>query len=195
MPSSTATLAWRRSIRNSVNHNYNYRFPPVPAPEPPPPSAFQETLRNESPRPQPQPAQLPTQASQPVEPPENCHSGAVAQAFRPEESASSSNSSPATRHSSLPQAPAPSPHTPLPPASAEFVQRVVALSSDSSLVTRHSPLPQTPAIQSSPSSAPAAQPNNPPPTTSPAPKPVVPLDSRALHFDHNCRLRIDGKPI
>jgi len=35
----------------------------------------------------------------------------------------------------------------------------------------------------------------PPPTASPAPKPVQPLDSRAVHFDHNYRLRIDGKPF
>jgi len=43
--------------------------------------------------------------------------------------------------------------------------------------------------------APAAQPNNPPPTASPTPKPVLPLDSRALQYDHNYRLRIDGKLV
>jgi hypothetical protein len=61
--------------------------------------------------------------------------------------------------------------------------------------------PQAPAAhpilttQPARSVAPAAQPNNPPPTASPAPKPVQPLDSRAVHFDHNYRLRIDGKPF
>jgi hypothetical protein len=105
---------WRQSIRNSVRGNYDYRFPPAPKPE-------------HSGQPQPQPASLqPQPQPQPAEPPVNCHSVAVAQAFRPEESASSSNSSLATHHSPLPQTPAPSPHTPLPPTSAEFVQRVVA---------------------------------------------------------------------
>ena len=96
---------WRRSIRNSVNHNYNYRFPPVPEPQQPAPSALRTNLRSESP--QPQPASPPPQ---------------------PQPSASSSNSSLATHHSPLPQAsqPAASPHTSLPPTSAEFVQRVVA---------------------------------------------------------------------
>ena len=53
--------------------------------------------------------------------PSVCHSSR-------EESAVSSHSSLATHHSPLPQAPqsAPSPHTPLPPTSAEFVQRVMA---------------------------------------------------------------------
>jgi len=112
---------WRQSIRNSVKGNYDYRFPPAPKPEQPAPSAPQTNPRSEapaSPQPQPQP--------QPAEPPVNSHSVAVAQAFRPEESASSSNSSLATHHSPLPQTPAPSPHTPLPPTSAEFAQHLLA---------------------------------------------------------------------
>jgi len=52
-----------------------------------------------------------------------------------------------------------------------------------------------PATQFARPAAPAVQPNNPPPAASPGPKPVLPLDSRALHFDHNCRLLIDGKPV
>src|SRR5947208_1738872 len=95
------TDGWRQSIRNSVKGNYDYRFPPPPKPEPPP-----------------QPA--------PTPPPANRHSDAVAQAFRPEESAFSSTSSPATHHSPPPQTPAPSLHTPLPPTSAEFVQHLLA---------------------------------------------------------------------
>src|SRR5712671_4850837 len=87
--------AWRKSIRNSVNENHAYRFPPAPE-------------QSESPQPQPQP----------VAPAVNCHSE------RSEESASSSNSSLATHHSPLPQAPQPAlpPHTSLPPTSADFVQ-------------------------------------------------------------------------
>src|SRR5712664_1978079 len=55
------TDGWRKSVRNSVNHNYEYRFPPAPAPEP-----------SESLQPQPQPAQPQTQAQQPASaPPSN----------------------------------------------------------------------------------------------------------------------------
>src|SRR6266567_1142117 len=80
----------------------------------------------ESPQPQPQPAQTSV----------NCHS------------------SPATHHSPLPHAPqpAPSPHTSLPPTSAEFVRHVVA-----GLQTGGSQAPQ-PAPASSPTS-PSASPS------------------------------------
>src|SRR2546422_844246 len=143
---------WRQSIRNSVNGNHDYRFPPAPEPEQP-----------ESPE-------------QP-EPPTNCHSGALAQAFRPEESASSSNSSLATHfprasrdHSftpseaegPLPQAPqpAPSPHTPLPPTSAEFVQHVVA-GRNLSRPGRETGGPQAPQPATAPSPASANAPQTP----------------------------------
>jgi len=238
--------AWRQSIRNSVKGNYDYRFPPDPEPAQPAPSALRTNLPTESP--QPQPAQTPV----------NCHSDDVAQAFRPEESASSLDSSLATHRSPLPQAPQPvsSPHTPLPLTSAEFVQHVLAglqtgggqtpqpapVQTRSPIPTQVTPTldlassppssraPQTPTAHSAPPSPvchpersegscldpaapttdethlvpatqvvqpvpPAVQPNNPPPTASPTPKPVLPLDSRALHFDHNCRLLIDGKPV
>jgi hypothetical protein len=221
---------WRKSVRNSVDSNYNYRFPPDPKPD-------------SAPTPEPPPDQ--------------------AQAFRPEESASSSNLSLATHHSPLPQAPqsATLPHTPLPPTGAEFVQHILAglqaagasqlpqpaqatqpapAQTRSPIPTQAPPtptpaavptpsptssqatqtpssrachperskgscldpaapatdethlVPATPVVQPVPS---AAQPNNPSPTASPTPKPVLPLDSRALHFDHNCRLLIDGKPV
>src|SRR5437870_5402712 len=112
------TDGWRQSIRNSVKGNTDYLYPPAPAPEQPATSA-PASKRSASPHPQPQPTQAPV----------NCHSDAVAQPFRPEEPAFSSN----------------------PP-----------------LATHHSPLAQTPA------------PNR---------------NAYALHFDHNCRLLIDGKPV
>ncbi len=113
------TNGWRQSIRDSVNYNHDYLFPPgpTPAPEPQPsaPSALRTNLRSESAQPQScathstAPTVGPSnvvaglqtggvQAQQPVGPPANCHSDAVAQAFRPEESASSSNSPLTTRH-------------------------------------------------------------------------------------------------
>jgi len=240
------TDGWRKAIRSSVNGNLDYRFPPAHEPGQPAPSALRTNLPTESP--QPQPTQTPV----------NCHSDDVAQAFRPEESASSLDSSLATHRSPLPQAPQPvsSPHTPLPLTSAEFVQHVLAglqtgggqtpqpapAQTRSPIPTQVTPTldlassppssraPQTPTAHSAPPSpvchpersegscldpaapatdgtrpilatpavhpvAPAVQPNNPPPTASPTPKPVLPLDSRALHFDHNCRLLIDGKPV
>ena len=117
---------WRKSIRSSVNDNYNHRFPQASKPQPAP-----VPKRTASPQPQPQPASPPTPAQQPVEPPANCDSDAAAQAFRPEESFSS-NSSLATHHSFTPSEaerplpPAPSPHTPLPPTSAEFAEQLLA---------------------------------------------------------------------
>jgi hypothetical protein len=98
---------WRDSIRKSVKGNYNHRFPPAPD-------------QPESPQPQPQPAPTPPSTPpQHVQAPVNCHSE------RSEEStSSSSNSSLATHHSPLP--PAPSPHIPLPPTSAEFAQQLLA---------------------------------------------------------------------
>jgi hypothetical protein len=60
-----------------------------------------------------------SQAAQPAATPPGCHSE------RSEEPASSSNSPLTNRHSPPPQ-PAPKPHTPLPPTSAEFAQQLLA---------------------------------------------------------------------
>ncbi len=90
--------AWRQSIRNSVNANHDYLDP---EPEP-----------RESPQPQP------------VEPPLNCHSERSEDRFlsarflRGESAFSKSQADPPQQ--------APSPHTPLPPTSTEFVQQVLA---------------------------------------------------------------------
>jgi hypothetical protein len=109
----------------------------------------------------------PAEAAQPVEPSVDCHSGAVAQAFRPEVSASSPNSPLATHHSSLPQTPAPSP------------------------TSAHRP--QTPSGHTAPS-YPACHPEH--SDTGPStPQPAPNRGARALHFDQSCRLLIDGKPF
>ena len=163
--------AWRKSIRNSVNYNHDYRFPSAPKPEQPAPSALRTHLRSQSPQPQPFPPQTqppasapPPNPSQPAATPVNCHSE------RSEESASSSNSSLAAHHSPLPQAP--SPHTPLPPTSAEFVRNVVA---GLQAGQRSSPPPrasQRSTQDSSPATANSAAPNHASPssTTPPSPK-------------------------
>src|SRR6267378_332824 len=262
---------WRKSIRNSVNGNHKYLFPPAPQPAP---SALRTDLRDESPQPQP---------------------AAVAHPLRGEAS-----------HPPPPQPPqpGPSPHTPMPPTSSEFVQHVMAglqtgslpatphvqpappnhqaaetpvnchseraetpvnchfersderptsgvpsligrnplfphpapATRHSSLITRHFPklkdhrlcrlpnfaLPPTtppatlsvtkgsclhpavpstnqthpiPANQFARSIASTAQPDNPPRTDPSIPQSAPNRDASALHFDHNYRLRIDGKPF
>ncbi len=110
------TNGWRQSIRDSVNDNHDYLFPPAPhrsgglqaGPAPQPGHSCE-------PPPQPQSAQ-PSQAqpavSQPAQTPVNCHSDAVAEAFRPEEPAFSS------RPSTPPKATPSSPSAPLTPTGA-----------------------------------------------------------------------------
>jgi hypothetical protein len=161
------TDAWRNSVRNSVDGNYDYRFPPAPKPEPsasPQPASASE--QPDSPQPQPQPAARPAQ-TQPAQPPANCHSvcpDLVGE--RSEESASPSNSSLATRnsslpqprHSSLPQPPATSPRTPLPATSTEFVQQAMAGQNS----------PATSPIQSSPAGPQSGQQE---------PEPLRPVDA------------------
>jgi hypothetical protein len=200
---------WRNAVRHSVNGNRDYLFPPAPQPPPNQP---------------PQPAE----ASQPAQTPVNCRSPL------------------ATHHSPLPQPQPASPHTPLPPTSAEFVQQVVArlqagggqtqqpvpassptsapaspatppqpagtpvnghserseefaFSSNSSLGTHHSPLPQAEQPASQPAETPVnsslATSHSPLPSRPSTPPPTANRDARAIHFDHSCRLRIDGKPF
>ncbi len=192
------TDGWRKSVRNSVNSNHDYLFPPAPqqpADQAPDVVAGPQTGAGHAPQPAP-----PTQPA--------------------------------------PQ-PAQSPHTPLPPTSAEFVQQVVArlhtgdfqASSEhrihSACSGRSEPAtsPAQPQIQAQQPSAappssppqpapvahpfrgeaprpaslpqPAAQPipNNPLPTGPSTPQRAPNRDTHALHFDHNYRLLIDGKPF
>jgi hypothetical protein len=169
------TDGWRKSIRNSVNGNYDYLFPPDPQPEqsePPAPSALRTNLRNEPPQSHPAP-----------------------------------------------------PHNPMPPTSAEFVQQVVAGLQTGGVqapqpASPQPPAPQPPASQPAPRplnchserseesafsssradhsftptrSGPLATRHS-PLVTRHSPLPPT-RDLYALHFDHNCRLRIDGQPF
>jgi hypothetical protein len=147
------TDGWRQSIHNSVRGNYDYRFPPAPKPE-----------QSPSPQPPPQPAQTPV----------NCHSE------RSEESAfSSSPAQPPTQpQSDIPtlSGPAPSPHTPLPPTSAEFAQHLLAgrnLSQSEIPPAGGGQAPaQTPSpipAQAAPAPAPTAAPATPSKVPQPAP--------------------------
>jgi hypothetical protein len=182
------TDGWRKSIRNSVNSNHDYLFPPDPE-------------QSESPQsqPQPQPAPPQTQAHQPqAQPPASAppHTQAEESAL----SASRADHSPLLpHHSPLPQAEGSSP---LPPAELPATSHHAAchpVRDERSCL--HPAVPSAdqthpiPAKQSARSAVPAAQPDNPPRTGPPTPQPAPNMVARALHFDHNYRLRIDGKPF
>jgi hypothetical protein len=139
----------------------------------------------------------------------NCHSErsadfALRENLRSEEpafSASRADHSPlvVTHHSPLPQAEGSSP---LPPAELPATSHHAAchpVRDERSCL--HPAVPSAdqthpiPAKQSARSAVPAAQPDNPPRTGPPTPQPAPNMVARALHFDHNYRLRIDGKPF
>jgi len=232
------TDGWRKSIRNSVNGNHDYLFPPAPKSDPDP-----EPQQSASP--QPQPAAV-------------AHPGMHPDPVGRGEAVSSSPAHPPTQ----PQQPAPLPHTPLPPTSAEFVQHVLlaglvhpeprgepgslpatphvqaappnrqpaetpvnchsehseesAFSESPSPTSAHAPqalaahtAPSSPAChpersegshpipapQPARSVSPAPQVGNSLQTGSHTPQPAPNRAAHALHFDHSCRLLIDGKPF
>src|SRR5467141_1498963 len=216
------TEGWRSSVRTSVNYNHDYLFPPDPprsgglqagAPQPAPsphtplPPTSTEFVQHvvaglqtgslpATPHVQPAPPNR-----QPAETPVNCHSerseerpasGASPESYREEPAFSASRAG----HSPLPQAEGSSPLPPaeLPEHLARNPVRTVATSLDPAAPTSTGPHP-IPATQSAPSFVPPAHPDNrhgPAPLT---PQPALKRDSHALHFDHNCRLLIDGKPF
>ncbi len=201
---------WRKSVRNSVKGNHDYLFPPNPKPETPAPhptaptvgalnvaaglqpGSLPATPHVHPAPPNPQPTSTPPQPApvahpfrgeasssapppkatppQPAEIPAGCHSE------RSEEPAFSSFPAPSPT----------SPRAPQTPASPSYSACHPELSEGSHPI---------PATQFARSIAPAAQPNNPPridPSTPPSPPN---RDAYALHFDHNYRLLIDGKPF
>jgi hypothetical protein len=167
---------WREAVRNSVNSNHDYLFPPDPKPEQP-----------ESPQPQPQPAQPQTQAQQPASAPPSNPPQPPAQPIR----AAQHTHSPIPTQAPPTLAPAPSPtsaHAPQTPSVHSAPSHTAChpernegycLNHAASTTDKTHPIPAT---QFARSVVPAAQ---------PAPK----WDARALHFDHTCRLLIDGKPF
>ncbi len=218
------TDGWRKSVRNSVNSNHDYLFPPDPEPEQSALSALRTNLRSESLQPQPQPAQPQTQAQQPASstppsnPPQPAAAPAVAHPFRGEAFPSASPPQPAAQPiPAPPQTPSPIPTQAPPtlahassPTSAQAPQTPAAHPAPSSpachpvcceescLVPAASTTDEThpiPATQFARSVAPAAQPNNPPRIGPSTPQPAPSRDAYVLHFDHNCRLLIDGKPL
>ena len=166
---------WREAIRNSVKGNYDYRFPPHPKPE-----------RPGSSQPEPQPAQPPIQAPQRAPSPHTS---------LPATSAEFVQHVVAGLQTGGGQVPQPAQATQPAPAQTQ-TRSPISIQATPTPSPTPAPAPHPiPATQSARSAPSAAQPNNPPPTASPTPKSVLPPDSRAPHFDHNCRLLIDGKPV
>ena len=181
------TDGWRKSVRNSVNSNHDHLFPPKPkqpeSPQPQPAAVAHAGIypgtagRGEAFGPaQPQtqaqqptsapPANSPPPAAQPAETPVNCHSE-PARGGRSKESAFSESQPDLSQIiPAPPQTPSPTPTQP----------------------------PPTLAPATSPTPSPT-RPNNPPRTGPPTPQPAPNRNAFALHFDHNCRLLLDGKPL
>ncbi len=227
------TDGWRKSVRNSVNSNYDYRFPPDPAPELPPDQAPQvvaglQTGGGQAPQPapsphtslpptsaefvqrvvaglqtgggqapQPAPASSPTSA--PAPPPTAPQPAAVAQPFRCEALPSAAP----PKVASPSPAPAPSPissRAPQTPAARTAPSSPACPSGGNESSCPGPAVPTAdetdplPATQFVPSVAPAV-PHKPPRTSPSPPQPAPSRDAYALHFDHGCRLLIDGKPF
>jgi hypothetical protein len=194
------TDGWRKSVRNSVNSNYDYRFPPDPAPELPQVVAGLQTGEGQAPQPASSPhtslpptsaefvqrvvAGLQTGGGQPF------RGEALPSAAPPKAASPSPAPAPSPISSRAPQTPAArtAPSSPAcPPGRNE------SSCPDPAVPTADETDP-LPATQFVPSVAPAV-PHKPPRTSPSPPQPAPSGDAYALHFDHGCRLLIDGKPF
>src|SRR5713226_120206 len=125
---------------------------------------------------------------QPAEIPPSCHSEPAA---RREESAFSSSPAPSPTSAHAPQTPA---ALTAPASTASHPERTggSCLNPAAATIGKIHPIPPT---QLARSAAPAPQPDNPPRIGPPTPQRAPNRDAYALHFDHSCRLLIDGKPF
>ena len=116
------TDTWRRAVTNSVRQNFDHRQP-TPPPQPPPnqPHVVAGLETGEVRSSQSTPAPRSASASTPQPPSQSAAASQPSQ--RP---ASAPEPAPATKPTRQPAQPPPSPHTPLPPTSAEFAQRLLA---------------------------------------------------------------------
>ena len=185
-----STDGWRKAIANSVTANYDYRFPPDPDPK----------------QPQPPAATTPPQASSPTNPavsPESVVAGLQSGSSLPTPASQSLSSASTPRPAAAPLQPSPSSSASTPPQSSP--QRTLEPSRvpvGAGLARSDlQPIPATPTLQEKPARStplPARQkPSAPaPPPCAPTPQPRTPNRAPcAVHFDHNCRLLIDGKPF
>src|SRR6266851_6041871 len=134
--------------------------------------------------PNPQPAS-PQPAAEPIPAPHQTHSPTPTQA--PPTLAPAP--SPTSAHS--PQTPA-APTAPSHTAGHPLRTQASGLNHATSTTDETHPIPTT---QFARPEAPAAQPDNPPRIAPSTPQRAPNRDAYGLHFDHNCRLLIDGKPL
>ena len=131
----------------------------------------------------------------------NSVSGNYDYLFPPAPAATGADSpAPAPPESPQPQHPASPPADAPLNCNSEPSEEPAPSADHSPLVTPHSPLPQAEGSNPIPATpfaqpAPAAHSDNPPPARPSTPQPAPNRDLYALHFDHNCRLRIDGKLV
>ncbi len=192
------TEGWRQSVRNSVNGNQDYLYPPTtprsgglqagPAPQP-----------EKSESPQPHPAAPPQTQSQPA---------LVVHPLTGGASPSVLSSQPAATPNHLSNAAPPQPaDIPISCHSERSEEPAFSSSPTPPTTSAHTPKTPlahpTPRTQFAPPVASASQPaspdqgrrGNPPHPRPSTPRLTANRDSHALHFDHNCRLLIDGKPF
>ena len=180
------TDGWRKSVRNSVNGNYDYRFPLTP-------SEAEGPVPDSDNAPEPEQPHSPQQQSQPAaQPAPVAHAGIYP--ARPEHLGDPVGTGEATSTTS-PHLPIP---TQAPPTPAHPTQPPFSHSSPSSPGCHpersegSQPISTTPFTRSAAS---PPQPDNPPQPGPSTPQPAPNRDAHAVHFDHNCRLLIDGKPF
>ena len=183
------TDGWRQSVRNSVNGNYNYRFPPAPTPEPPPdqaPHVVAGPQTGGAQAPQPAPATQPAPAQQSAPSPHtslpSTSAEFVQQVVARLQTGGAQAPQPAPASSpTFVSAPPPSPPQPAPvahPFTSEALPPHVRRRLHRTTTPKHSSPPSNTC------------------SLSPASPQLVPnRDPYALHFDHNCRLRVDGKLV
>jgi hypothetical protein len=174
-----STDAWRNVVRDSVKSDRDYLFPPkpAPAPKPAPPSTPPPNPTVPSPSTPaittvaaaPTPPTTPTPSPAPPHPPQTPAAPPQASALK-------------NCHSERSEEPA-FPH----PAA----NRSQSISTPAPATSQAQPIP---ARQPAPPTAPATLPNNPPKTTPNTPQQTFDPKTGGLHFDHNYRLTIDGKP-
>jgi hypothetical protein len=192
-----STDGWRDAVHTSVTSNHDYLYPPNPDDSDPEDGPEDES--NDDPEPQqPVPPAQPA-PSTPVgaglarpDPPADTEAAlSVARSLFPD------RANAAQPQSARPQSPAPTPQACHPERSeGPCLDSILSTIDETQPPTSAAALPQP---TTNPTPTQIAQPNNAPPAAPPPPQtrrqPGAPIrDPYAVHFDHNYRLYVDGKP-
>jgi hypothetical protein len=194
------TDGWRDAVCTSVNNNHDYLYPPGPNDPEPEDESEVDSKDDSADAPEPQP---PTQAPPPQ--PSPCPRPSPADTEAALAAARSlfpprTNSAPpqsASPQSTPPQSPAPTPQTCHPERSeGPCLDPTSPTIDETQLPSAAAPLLQP---TTNPTPTQTAQPNNAPPAAPPPPHPrrqpgAPTREPYAVHFDHNYRLFVDGKP-